>query len=181
MRKPPTIILGSPCRRCGGTERYRDRGCVRCKLEQSSARRIASAKERKASGTSQTYRGRKCPRGHRLRFRSNGKCVACDRAAYRRANKHRTPQAEVAKRARTPNRKRAMAKGARFYRGSPCLRGHDGLRFTQDGTCVECSRTYRARAPRAVKERALKRQRERDRRACRALRVLQDSGYRCEG
>jgi hypothetical protein len=115
VMKKPARFLGVECRRCGGRERYAaDHSCVACKADQSRARRIAADKARKAAGTSQTYRGARCPRGHRLRFRATGKCVACDRAAYRARNQHRTPLAEVHKRARTPNRKKALAKGARY-------------------------------------------------------------------
>jgi hypothetical protein len=97
----PKRFLGVPCHCCGGIERYvSDHACVRCKLEQSKARRIATTKVRKAAGTSQTYRGAECPRGHRLRLRSNGNCVACSRAVYRAANAHRTPQAHCCHRHR---------------------------------------------------------------------------------
>jgi hypothetical protein len=174
--KRKTRFLGIECGRCGGRERYVvSHSCTACKAEQSRARRIAADKARKAAGTSQTYRGAKCPRGHRVRFRATGKCVACDRAGYYAHNEHRTRKAEVSKRARTPNRKRAMARGDRHYEGSPCVRGHT-QRFTRDGSCVECKRTYFGRAPRAVKDRALKRQREHDRRAYRALKVLRELG-----
>jgi hypothetical protein len=174
--KRKTRFLGIECGRCGGRERYVvSHSCTACKAEQTRARRIAADNARKAAGTSQTYRGAKCPRGHRVRFRATGKCVACDRASYRASNQHRTPLAEVSKRARTPNRKKALAKGARYYEGGECRRGHT-LRFTRDGSCVECKRTYFGRAPRAVKDRALRRQRENDRRAYRALKVLQELG-----
>jgi hypothetical protein len=173
----PSRFLGVPCSRCGGVERYvSDHACVACKLEQSKARRIAATTARKAAGTSRTYRGKVCRAcGRRLRFRATSKCVACDRAGYRARNQHRTPLAEVHKQARTPNRKRALARGDRYYEGSPCVRGHT-QRFTRDGSCRICKATYLSRAPRAVKDRALKRQRDYDRRAARALRTLQALG-----
>jgi hypothetical protein len=173
----PKRFLGAPCHRCGGTERYvSDHACVRCKNEQAKARRIATTKARKASGTSHTFRGTECPRGHRIRFRSNGNCVECSRAAYRVANAHRTPQAEVSKQARTPNRKRALARGDRFYEGSPCSKCGNTRRFSRDGSCRFCKATHYQRLSRAAKDRQLERQRNSDRRAYRALRVLQELG-----
>jgi len=173
----PKRFLGSPCGRCGGIERYVvDHSCCSCKNEQAKARRIAATKVRNAAGTSQTYRGAECPRGHRLRLRSNGNCVQCSRAAYRAANMHRTPQAEVSKRARTPNRKKALARGDRFYDGSACSKCGHTQRFTQDGSCRTCKATHYQRMTRAAKDRQLERQRGYDRRAYRALRVLRELG-----
>lgn len=37
-------------------------------------------------------------------------------------------------------RAEAKAAGERFYMGSPCPRGHDGLRYTSKGTCVGCAK-----------------------------------------
>ena len=37
----------------------------------------------------------------------------------------------------------AVAVGARHYRGSPCNRGHSGLRYTKGRNCVECVRIAR--------------------------------------
>lgn len=177
MRRKTRFLSSTSCARCGGIERYvSDHGCVRCKLEQSKARRIAATRSRKAAGRSRTFRGAECPRGHRLRFRSNGSCVECSRAAYRAANAHRTPQAEVSKRARTPNRKRALARGDRFYEGSACSKCGHAQRFTQDGSCRFCKSTHYQRLTCAAKDRQLERQRNYDRRAYRALRVLQELG-----
>ena len=37
---------------------------------------------------------------------------------------------------------KAAKAGARRYRGAPCLRGHDGERYTSTGACVQCAREY---------------------------------------
>ena len=98
-------FLGALCSRCGGVERFRsDHSCVRCKLEQSKARRIAAAKARKSAGASKTFRGKPCQAcGRWLRFRATGKCVACDRAGYYARNGHRQR--------RTYPRRDALARG----------------------------------------------------------------------
>jgi hypothetical protein len=174
---PAKHFLGV-CRRHGpGVEHFiSDRSCCACRFEQTKARRIASRKMRMSAGSSRKYRGKACRAcGHRLRHRATGRCVRCEQQDYYRLNSHRTRKAEVSKQARTPNRKRALARGDRYYEGSACVRGHT-QRFTRDGSCVECKRTYFARAPRAVVDRARKRQREADRRAYRALKVLQELG-----
>lgn len=31
---------------------------------------------------------------------------------------------------------------AKVYRGAPCKRGHDGLRWRSTNNCVECNRDY---------------------------------------
>jgi hypothetical protein len=174
----PKRFLGVPCHGCGGIERYvSDHACVRCKGEQSKARRIAATKARMASGSSKIFRGKKCRVcGERLRSRATGKCKTCDRALYRATNQHRTPLAVIHKQARTPNRKRALARGDRFYEGSACSRCGHTRRFAQDGSCRTCKATHYQRLSRAAKDRQLERQRNYDRRAYRALRVLQELG-----
>jgi hypothetical protein len=174
----PKRFLGAPCGRCGSIERFRsDHSCCSCKAEQSKARQTAAKAARQTSGTSKTYRGRKCRVcGNQLRSRATAKCICCDRAGYRARNQHRTPQAIIHKQARTQARKRALRAGRRYYTGSPCIRGHNGLRFTQDGGCVACRRTYLGRMSRAQKDRLLERQRNYDRRAARALRVIKELG-----
>jgi hypothetical protein len=174
----PKRFLGSPCGRCGNIERFRsDHSCCSCKLEQSKARRIAATKARMAAGKSKIYAGRKCRVcGNRARFRATAKCVRCDRAGYRARNQHRTPMTVIQKQARTPNRKRALARGDRFYDGSACSRCGHTRRFSQDGSCRFCKATHYRRMTRAAKDRQLERQRGYDRRAYRALRVLQELG-----
>lgn len=110
-------FLGVPCSRCGGAERFRsDHSCVRCKLEQSTARRVAAAKARKSAGASKTFRGKPCQAcGLWLRFRATGKCVACDRAGYYARNGHRQR--------RTYPRRDALARGEHTYVGKPARTG----------------------------------------------------------
>ena len=35
-------------------------------------------------------------------------------------------------------RRRAEANGQLKYAGTPCKHGHDGIRYSKNGTCVEC-------------------------------------------
>jgi hypothetical protein len=83
---------------------------------------------------------------------------------------------KIGKRARTKARKAALESGARYYRGSPCVRGHDGQRFASDGSCVQCKGTHYQRLSRASKDRQLARQRHYDQRAAKALKVLETLG-----
>jgi hypothetical protein len=174
----PKRFLGAPCGRCGGIERYVvDHSCCSCKAEQSRTRQAAAKAARQAAGTSKTYRGQKCRVcGNRLRSRATAKCVRCDRAGYRARNAHRTPLAEIHKQARTPNRKKALARGDRYYEGSPCSKCGHTQRFTRDGSCRTCRASHYQRMTPAARDRQLERQRNSDRRAYRALRVLQELG-----
>jgi hypothetical protein len=98
------------------------------------------------------------------------------REYYRVTNKHRTPKAQVVRKARTQARKAALKSGAKYYTGSKCVRGHSGLRFTRDGGCVECKSSHFSRLTRAQKDRQLARQRRHDQRAAKALKVLEQLG-----
>jgi hypothetical protein len=74
-------------------------------------------------------------------------------------------------------RKRAKARGAPFYNtGRPCLNGHMSRRRTSSGICVACEKYYRDHRSPAYRKRARKGARERNRRAYRAMRVLQHLG-----
>jgi hypothetical protein len=37
-------------------------------------------------------------------------------------------------------RTRAAVEGRHRYQGTPCFHGHDGMRYTRNGQCVECQR-----------------------------------------
>lgn len=37
-------------------------------------------------------------------------------------------------------RREAKAAGLKYFRSSSCLRGHDNLRYTSDGKCVQCAK-----------------------------------------
>lgn len=39
-------------------------------------------------------------------------------------------------------RKEAIAAGEKRYQGKPCPVGHNGLRYTSSGSCVECALIY---------------------------------------
>ena len=45
----------------------------------------------------------------------------------------------------------AVAAGSLYFAGRPCHRGHAGLRFTRNGTCVECQRAYTRARRRAIR------------------------------
>jgi hypothetical protein len=141
-------------------------------------KKIQTARQRARARGAKTYRGGLPCRHHGAVFRyvATDRCCKCAREDYKRANRHRTPVVEVAKQARTKARKAALQSGARYYRGSPCVRGHDGQRFASDGSCVQCKETHYQRLSRAQKDRQLKRQRHYDQRAAKALRVLEQLG-----
>lgn len=129
----------------------------------NEARRMAEE-----NGESQYFTGAPCIRGHVAnRFTKGGKCVECNRlscrarhmarpftgdpavirfrrsmaeiraAAQKRAVEHAVKtrpwrEAGVARRA-------AQAQGSKFYQGLPCPYGHQGVRYTSGGTCVDCA------------------------------------------
>lgn len=39
-----------------------------------------------------------------------------------------------------PNRKQAIATGAKYYIERPCIYGHHGPRLTSNGNCCQCAR-----------------------------------------
>ncbi len=44
-----------------------------------------------------------------------------------------------------PARLAAIAAGRKTYKGSPCKRGHSGLRYVAQSDCIECAQLYRMR------------------------------------
>lgn len=70
-----------------------------------------------------------------------------------------------------PSRQLALDMGARFYQGSPCGRGHAGLRYAGNKACVQCSAAYGKawKAAHRLSERARKKPQKRRRAAELAL------------
>lgn len=95
-----TAFEGSPCGRCGGTERYvSGPGCVSCVREaarrradtpekrEAARRRDEALRNKKAAATTRAkrYEGKPCPQcGGVERWVSNGGCVMCAMEAERR-------------------------------------------------------------------------------------------------
>lgn len=90
-----------------------------------------------------TYRGRPCRHGHDgLRYVSTGVCVPCRLGHDPGARVPRKVKGAILDQRRV-DAKRA---GLPTYMGELCRRGHDGLRWTTGGSCIECTRlTYRQR------------------------------------
>jgi hypothetical protein len=130
------------------------------------------------------YMGKPCSRGHSgERYLSSRKCCECQReqlhAAYRAFQKRRgLTKPERAALARD----KARAVGKLFFFGQPCRKaGHNGKRHTSTGACWYCGWARRPSLrtlPRKDHEHILRLQRERGRRATRALRVLRELGLR---
>jgi 5-methylcytosine-specific restriction endonuclease McrA len=121
---------------------------------------------------------RPCKHGHvGLRFSKSYGCVACHRlslkpestevVAGRIARRDLSKQRAEVKNKAMANRSAAIAAGETTFVGSPCLRGHDGLRWVASYACVECGKdpkkvekkssydqAYRARDPEKWKQRA---------------------------
>jgi 5-methylcytosine-specific restriction endonuclease McrA len=130
---------------------------------------------------SETYQSvRPCKHGHAgLRFSKSYGCVEChalslrpepaEVVAARAAKRALSKQRAAAKNKAMQNRSAAIAAGETLFVGSPCLRGHDGLRWVASYACVECGkdqgkvkkksaydRAYRAKDPERWNERARK-------------------------
>lgn len=92
-----------------------------------------AAKERGARWFST---GLPCNNGHLAPRRStDGKCSVCVWLSWEkvRRRKGKKPfQPNLAKR-------EALERGDRYFLGAPCPHGHDGLRWTHNGACVECA------------------------------------------
>lgn len=128
---------------------------------------------------SETYESvRPCKYGHvGLRFSKSYGCVECHRlslkpeptevVAARIARRALSKQRAEIKNKAMVNRSAAIAAGESTFVGSPCVRGHDGLRWVASYACVECGKdpkkiekkssydqAYRARDPEKCKQRA---------------------------
>jgi 5-methylcytosine-specific restriction endonuclease McrA len=126
-----------------------------------------------------TYQSvRPCKYGHvGLRFSKSYGCVECHRlslkpepaevAAARIARRALSKQRAEVKNKAMANRSAAIAAGETTFIGSPCLHGHDGLRWVSSYACVECGKdpkkvekkssydqVYRARYPEKYRQKA---------------------------
>ena len=54
----------------------------------------------------------------------------------------------------TKGRRKAASAGSRFYLAAPCPKGHDGIRYTRNGACVQCAKNA-ARAEHELVKRLL--------------------------
>lgn len=50
------------------------------------------------------------------------------------------------------SRREAAELGERKYQGKTCKRGHDGLRYTANGLCVQCARESTQRAREQIRQ-----------------------------
>jgi hypothetical protein len=169
---PSTQYHGKVCRRCGGDVRFKsDDSCLQCRRNQVRKARAAGRRPRKnnvyAGGLPCRHHGRV------LRYKSNDQCVLCVKETYRRLNAHRVPQAEVGRKAKTSNRKRAITQGRSRYRGSPCKVCGRTLRYIS-GSCVWCKN--RAHETPDQRERRLARARSYRLQCVRARKVLKELG-----
>lgn len=123
-----------------------------------AARAAAAASGESMYGSPRTCR--RCDTARR--FSSDGKCVECNRvacakrvASARPADWHKQQEAKALRRALASARKQraqavrdsrrtALEAGALTYRGKPCPRGHDGVRYAKVGSCIECCKTQSA-------------------------------------
>jgi 5-methylcytosine-specific restriction endonuclease McrA len=81
------------------------------------------------------YMGSPCKHSHHgKRYVRTGACVEC------RVVRTRSRQTADSQRRQESFRRRqeAIASGSPHYMGSPCKRGHDGKRYINNHTCVEC-------------------------------------------
>jgi hypothetical protein len=174
---PKAHFVGRPCARGHYGVSYKfDRTCVTCTRERIRAQR-ARTKPRKHAAKSDEKSARGIT-GNRATFIQSLAACDIDRAGIASP----APGCGSKHGARPPG-SRAFRSDAGDEAGaerdttksSPCIRD-DGTRFTRDGGCVECKRSYLSRMSRAAKDWLLERQRNYDRRAARALRVLQELG-----
>lgn len=128
---------------------------------------------------SDTYQSvRPCKYGHvGIRFTKSYGCVECHRlslkpepaevVAARISRRALSKQRAEAKNKAMANRSAAIAAGETTFVGSPCLHGHDGLRWVSSYACIECGKdpkkvekkssydkVYKARDPEKWKQRA---------------------------
>lgn len=127
----------------------------------------AEAREAAGAAGEQKYLSKRiCPSGHEpYRFVSDNKCVECNRLMCAKRSQARALQnpalmeyrrmkpiidqlrAEKMAQARKAaegwnsakaSRQNAIKNGSLTYQGKRCPRGHDGIRYTSSGNCIEC-------------------------------------------
>lgn len=156
----PNLAAQKLARRHRGDPELAARYATR-KLERE-ARTLAAA-----LGHSKYESTKLCAQGHRgQRFVVDGKCVECNRLACLKryglsiesdpikvfARRVRIERKKIAAQARAERvetskawhaarvaRQAAIKAGDKSYSGKPCQNGHSGLRYTADGSCIECA------------------------------------------
>jgi hypothetical protein len=85
------------------------------------------------------FTGKPCKYGHIAERRAdNGTCVACLPRIERASGARYRRRLGLSE--RTLSRKAALAAGALTYQSNrPCRRKHKQLRYTKDGSCVQCA------------------------------------------
>lgn len=117
--------------------------------------------EARGNNLKRYFTGKPCSNGHVAdRFAATGKCTECNRLKcldrYAKRNPKRRTKVEIKKIseqrkadrtaasapliAAATARRDAKLSGSKTYAGRPCKHGHDGLKYTGCGSCVECSR-----------------------------------------
>ncbi|MDW9650821.1 hypothetical protein GOB33_22315 [Sinorhizobium meliloti] len=82
------------------------------------------------------YTGNPCRQGHVApRQSTDGKCAVCVWLSWEKVRRRK------GKKPFQPNEAKRVAKenGERYFQGAVCPHGHDGLRWTHNGACVECT------------------------------------------
>lgn len=89
-------------------------------------------KQAKIAGLPRYFTGKPCLRGHiSERYTASGICIQCQTEKRRREGEKPVDN----------SRKIAKSLGHKKYKSkSPCVKGHDSLRYTGSGGCVECAK-----------------------------------------
>lgn len=73
------------------------------------------------------------------RYTNSGNCVQCD-ALKNKTKRPPKVKGVPVQEPYTPEQEERLHTGALKFFGYPCRRGHDGLRYARDGSCVDCAK-----------------------------------------
>jgi len=98
---------------------------------------VQTSRVKAAASGDKTYTGKDCKYKHGgVRYTANGVCIKCNAMGLRH---YRAKIADLLKIQTTPTpRTAAASRGAVHYVGKECGNGHNGLRYTSTGDCVQC-------------------------------------------
>ena len=118
--------------------------------------------------------GNLCPHNHdhegtgmslryivKRRGTATGSCVVCRRLANKKNRGNQTKAREA--------KAKAQGRSDGKYQGTPCKRGHSGLRYVLDGSCVACERQRRRETAQSPQRKEYERARKRKQNLNRAL------------
>lgn len=132
------FYTGTPCGKCGNTERYvSNNGCRKCLNVPHGDRPVTHKAKATAKANGETfYEGSPCHYCQSTkRYVSTGSCVLCCKSRYKSTGFRNKKYGA--------SRKAALNAGHVKYVGVACRVCGNTTRYTSNGNCVACSTSYK--------------------------------------